>query len=77
MRKEKIQNLTITSSIIIYNFKLAAESDDDHNKSTAIMFSQHLHKACVKFTDTNKDILNPFSNHDMNLFFCIHLKINC
>ena len=30
------------------------------------MFSQHLHKACVKFTDTNKDILNPFSNHDMN-----------
>lgn len=37
MRKEKIQNLTITSSIIIYNFKLAAESDDDHNKSTTIM----------------------------------------
>ena len=30
MRKEKIQNLTIASSIIIYNFKLAAESDDDH-----------------------------------------------
>lgn len=37
MRKEKIQNLTITSIIIIYNFKLAAESDDDHNKSTAMM----------------------------------------
>lgn len=37
MRKEKIQNLTITSIIIIYNFKLAAESDDDHNKSTGIM----------------------------------------
>lgn len=37
MRKEKIQNLTITSIIIIYNFKLAVESDDDHNKSTAMM----------------------------------------